>query len=68
MQQTEQESLLEQAVINQMERDFEENELESLSELLQQLFQLEGVKKCLEDYLSDDIAEEWLSGEMRIKY
>lgn len=68
MEQTEQESLLEQAVINQMERDFEENELESLSELLQQLFQLEGVKKCLEDYLCDDIKEEWLSGEMRIKY
>lgn len=68
MEQTEQESLLELAVINQIEKDIEEDEFESLSQLLQQLFQLEGAKKCLEDYLSDDIKEEWLSGEMRIKY
>jgi len=68
MQQTEQDSLLEQAVINQLEKDIEENEFDAMSELIRQLILLEPARKCLLDYLSDEVKEEWLNGDMKITY
>ena len=64
----EQDDLLEQAVINQIEKDLNENDFESLSELLKQLIHLEPARKCLVEYLSDETRENWLEGKIEIKY
>lgn len=60
--------LLEQAVVNQIETDLNENDFESLSELLKLLIHLEPARKYLIEYLSDDLKERWLEGKIEIKY
>ena len=60
--------LLEQAIINQIEKDLEENDYDAISEMLRQLIHLEPAKKILVGYLSDEIKEQWIDGKIQIKY
>lgn len=64
----EQEDLLEHAVINQLESDFDDNDFDSLSELVKNLIHLEPARKCLIEYLSDSAKENWLEGKTKIRY
>jgi hypothetical protein len=60
--------LLEQAIINQIEKDLEEQDYDSLSELIKNLIHLEPAEKLLIGYLSDEVKENWLEGKVEIKY
>jgi hypothetical protein len=60
--------LLEQAIINQIEKDLEEQDYDSLSELIKNLIHLEPAEKLLIGYLSDEVKEDWLEGKVEIKY
>lgn len=62
------EDLLEQAVINQIESDLENQEYDSISELIKNLIHLEPAQKLLIEYLSDKTKEDWLEGKIQIKY
>lgn len=60
--------LLEQAIVNQIEKDLEEQDYDSLSELIKNLIHLEPAEKLLIGYLSDEVRENWLEGNVEIKY
>jgi hypothetical protein len=59
----EQDNLLCHAVINQLEADLNEQEYDSLDELITQLVKDEKTKKILIEYLSDTVKEFWLEGK-----
>lgn len=60
--------LLEQAVVNQLEQDLDNQEYDALSELLSKLIQIEEAKELLVGYLSDTQKEKWLEGKVVIRY
>ncbi len=60
--------LLEQAIVNQIEKDLEKQDYDSLSELISNLLNLEPAEKLLIGYLSDEQRENWLEGNVEIKY
>ena len=60
--------LLEQAIVNQIEKDLEEQDYDSLSELIKNIIHLEPAEKLLIGYLSDEVKENWLEGKVEIKY
>ncbi len=64
----EEQNLLEHAVISQIKKDLNENDLESLSELISNLIHLEPANKLLVEYLSDDLKERWLEGKVELQY
>jgi hypothetical protein len=51
------EDLLSQAVINQIEKDIEDQEYESIDELLLQLMKSKKAKAILMDYIGDEVKE-----------
>ena len=64
----EQNTLLEHAVINQIETDLNDNEYDSISDMLNKLFEIEEAKTILIEYLSDSAKENWLEGKTSIRY
>lgn len=52
--------LLEHAVINQLETDFDDQDFDAMSEMIQCLIQVEDAKKILIEYLSDSGKENWI--------
>jgi DNA-binding SARP family transcriptional activator len=60
--------LLEHAIINQFETDLNDQDYDSMSEMIQQLIFLEPARKVLIDYLSDTAKENWLEGKTTIRY
>jgi len=62
------EELLEQAFINQIERDMNDKDWSSLSELISNLIYLEPAKKLLVNYLSDEERERWIEGRTETRY
>lgn len=59
---------LEHAVINGLETDFEKQEYDSMSELLQALFKLKGAPDIFINYLSDQLKEDLLEGRIKFRY
>ena len=69
MEQQEKLDALEHAVINQLETDFNEQEYDAMSELLQTLMgQGEEVKNILFNYLSDSAQENYREGLTSKRY
>ena len=60
--------LLEHAVINQLEQDFEDQEYDALSEMLGLLMEDERSAGILTEYLSDELKEQFLEGKVTIRY
>lgn len=60
--------LLKHAIINQLEVDFNDNDFESISELIQILINLEPAEKALIGYLSDTALENWQEGKTNTRY
>lgn len=56
------------AVINEIERDLNNQCYESLDEMLMMLLEKKSNKKILLGYLSDDIAEQLHDGKLDMKY
>ena len=61
-------NLLEHAIINQLEGDFEDQDFDSMSEMLSLLINNEESKKILIEYLSDSAKENWLEGKTNVRY
>ena len=66
--QNDKDNLLEHAVINQLETDFDDQDYDAMSEMLQHLMFLEPARKVLVEYLSDTAKENWLDGNTVIRY
>ena len=56
------------AIVNQLEKDFKEQEFESLDCLLTELLKSTKNRELFHDYLSDQIKEDWIEGKIEIKY
>lgn len=56
-------NLLVHALLNQLESDFEEQEYDSIDELLSSLIKDDKNKVLLIEYLSDTAKENWLEGK-----
>ena len=61
-------NLLEHAVINQLEADFDDQDFDSMSETIGLLLKNEEAKKILIEYLSDTAKENWLEGRTNVRY
>ena len=61
-------NLLLHAVINQLEADFDDNEFESMDELLTKLIENEDNHEILIAYLSDSAKENWLEGRTKVRF
>ena len=61
-------NLLEHAIINQLEFDFNLQDYTALSELIQRLIFLEPARKLLIAYLSDTEKEQWLEKKTNTRY
>lgn len=59
---------IEHAVLNQIESDFESQDYDALSEMLQCLLQVEDAKKILINYLSDNFLEDVVEGRIKLRY
>jgi len=59
---------LEHAVLNQIESDFEEQEYDAISELLQKLIEIPEARQVLVDYLSDTAALNLAEGLTQKRY
>lgn len=60
--------LLEHAVINQLESDFDEQDFDAMSEMLTLLIKNEESKNILIEYLSDSAKENWLEKRTSVRY
>lgn len=60
--------MLEHAVINQLESDFEDQDYDAMSEMLQFLIKDEKSKKILIEYLGDTAKENWLEKRTNVRY
>lgn len=56
-------NLLEHAFINQLEADFDEQDYDAISEMIQLLIKNEENRKIIIEYLSDTTKENWLEGK-----
>jgi carbamate kinase len=61
-------NLLEHAVINQLEADFDDQDFDSMSETIGLLLKNEEAKKILIEYLGDTAKENWLEGRTNVRY
>lgn len=61
-------NLLQHAVINQLETDFNDRDFDAMSEMLELLIKNEESKKILIEYLSDTAKENWLEGKTIVRY
>lgn len=59
---------IEHAIINQIELDFESQDYDALSEMLQCLLQVKEAKKILINYLSDNLLEDVVEGRIKLRY
>ena len=55
-------------IINQLESDFDDNEYDSMDELLTKLMENESNHTILIDYLSDTAKENWLEGKTNERF
>jgi len=60
--------LLEHAVLNQIETDFNDKDFDALSEMLKNLIYLEPARKVLIEYLTDTAKENWIEGRTNTRY
>ena len=60
--------LLEHAFINQLETDFDEQEYDAMSEMIQLLLKNKDSKKIIIEYLSDTTKECWLEGRTNCRF
>ena len=60
--------LLEHAFINQLETDFDNQEYDAMSEMIQLLLKDEANVKTITEYLSDSAKENLLEGRTPIRY
>jgi len=61
-------NLLEHAVINQLEADFDDQDFDSMSVTIGLLLKNEEAKKILIEYLGDTAKENWLEGRTNVRY
>ena len=61
-------NLLEHAVINQLEADFDSQNFGSMSEMLSLLINNKESKKILIQYLSGSAKKNWLEGKTNVRY
>jgi len=61
-------SLLEYAVVNQLESDFYDNDFAAMSEMITLLLESESNREILFNYLSDSAQENLKSGETFKRY
>jgi hypothetical protein len=61
-------NLLLHATMNQMEADFDDNDYESLDELITKLFEIPQAKDLLVGYLSDTALKNWKLSKTNIRY
>jgi len=61
-------NLLEHAFINQLETDFNDQEYDAMSEMIQLLIKNEDNKKIIVEYLSDTAKENWLEGRTSCRF
>jgi len=59
---------LEHAFINQLETDFNDQEYDAMSEMIQLLIKNEDNKKIIIEYLSDTAKENWLEGRTNFRF
>lgn len=62
------ENLLEHAFINQLETDFNDQEYDAMSEMIQLLIKNQDNKKIIIEYLSDTAKENWLEGRTNCRF
>ena len=62
------ENLLLHAVLNQLETDFNDQDYDSIDEMLTHLIFLEPARKVLIEYLSDSAKENWIEGKTITRY
>ena len=60
--------LLEHEVINQLEADFDSQDYDAMSELLQLLMKDDKSKGILIEYLGDSAKENWVEGKTKTRY
>ena len=60
--------LLEHAVINQLESDFDDQDYDAMSEMIQFLLKSENSRHILIEYLSDEQREYWIQGKTKTRY
>ena len=61
-------NLLEHAIINQLEADFDDQDFDSMSEMLSLLINNKESKKILIEYLSGSAKKNWLEGKTNVRY
>lgn len=61
-------NLLEHAFINQLETDFNDQEYDAMSEMIQRLIKNEDNKKIIVEYLSDTAKENWIEGRTNCRF
>ncbi len=61
-------NLLEHAFINQLETDFNEQEYDVMSKMIQLLIKNEDNKKIIIEYLSDTAKKNWLEGRTNCRF
>lgn len=61
-------NLLEHAFINQLETDFNDQDYDAMSEMIQLLIKNEDNKKIIVEYLSDTAKENWLKGRANCRF
>tara|TARA_Y100000389_G_C17330170_1_gene447640 strand:+ start:62 stop:265 length:204 start_codon:yes stop_codon:yes gene_type:complete len=61
-------NLLEHAFINQLETDFNDQEYDAMSEMIQLLIENEDNKKIIVEYLSDTAKENWIEGRTNCRF
>jgi ABC-type uncharacterized transport system involved in gliding motility auxiliary subunit len=64
----EENDLLEHAFVNQLEADFEDNDFDSMSAMIQALLESEDNKQIILGYLSDSAKENLIEGRTSIRY
>lgn len=60
--------LLELAVLNEIEKDLDENDYDAISEMLQLLISKEESRNILIEYLSDQAKEDWIERRTYRRY
>ena len=61
-------NLLEHSFINQLETDFNDQDYNAMSEMIQLLIKNEDNKKIIVEYLSDTEKENWLEGRTNCRF